>query len=333
MLAVERHQPAIAERDLALGFARIVVLADRDQLAVLDQQPAIAGRIRRRESGNRDRGAVGQRRAQLLQGLGAHQRRVGEHHQDIVEAARDGVARRQHRMRGAEPLHLACDLRVRESAATPLSRPHRDSGPITTAQACAPASRTARSTWLSSVCPPISCITFGKRRAHAGALTRRQHHRKTCPVRHIPVSGSVSGCGHSGARPRRKAVGRRRKAGVCPPLLLAFWSTDSFEDHDAQAAGPYPSTTRAIARRSTCAASPFSASGAERRLWACSWSPSPRITESGQRRLALAFQRRQPRRGWWKSAGPRLAMPTSRIDGSPISFAIFPRTATGCSRA
>ena len=41
---------------------------------------------------------------------GTHQRRVGEHHENIVEAAREALPRRQHRMRGAEPLRLPCDL-------------------------------------------------------------------------------------------------------------------------------------------------------------------------------------------------------------------------------
>ncbi|MGY4289136.1 hypothetical protein ACVWXO_008356 [Bradyrhizobium sp. LM2.7] len=39
-------------------------------------------------------------------GLGRDQRRIAERDQEIVHTARDGIARRQHRMRGAEPFGL-----------------------------------------------------------------------------------------------------------------------------------------------------------------------------------------------------------------------------------
>ena len=45
MAAGNRHQPAIAEVDLLLRLGAVLLLADGDELAVLLDQPAVAGRV------------------------------------------------------------------------------------------------------------------------------------------------------------------------------------------------------------------------------------------------------------------------------------------------
>ena len=101
------------------------VLADRDQPVAFDQQPAIAGRIGGAKAEHGQRRAVFQRRAQARECRGRNQRRIAEHDQQIVGAAGDRLARRQHRMRGAETLALDEGRRVRAHAAWPRRRPPR----------------------------------------------------------------------------------------------------------------------------------------------------------------------------------------------------------------
>ena len=115
--AVERHHAGIAQRDLALLGAGVGLLADRDQAVALHQQPAIAGRIGGAEAEHGERGAILQRRAHARESLGRNQRRVAERDQEIVGAARDRLARRQQRMRGAEPLALHEGLGIGTDAA------------------------------------------------------------------------------------------------------------------------------------------------------------------------------------------------------------------------
>ncbi|MGY4428071.1 hypothetical protein ACVWWO_000548 [Bradyrhizobium sp. F1.13.1] len=69
-------------------------------------EAAIAGGIGGAEAERRNRRAFGQRRAQPRKGLGRDQRRVAERNQQIIHAPRNGIARRQHRMCGAEPFML-----------------------------------------------------------------------------------------------------------------------------------------------------------------------------------------------------------------------------------
>ena len=88
LLAVERHHAGVAQRDLALRVAGIVLLADRNQPAAFHQQPAIAGRVGGAEAEHGKRGTLGQRRAQPRKGLGGNQGRIAEHDQQIVGAAR-----------------------------------------------------------------------------------------------------------------------------------------------------------------------------------------------------------------------------------------------------
>ncbi len=82
------------------------MFADRHQAVALEQQPAVAGRIRGAEAEHGKGGALLQRRAQPRKGLGRNQRRIAERHQQIVGAARDRGAGGQHGMRGAEALGL-----------------------------------------------------------------------------------------------------------------------------------------------------------------------------------------------------------------------------------
>ena len=113
-LAVQRHQSAVAQRDGAFLLARVFLFADGEKLSSVHHQPPIAGRIGGAKSEHRDRGAVRERAAQLGQGVRRDQRRVREDHQKIVEAARNRVLRREHRMRGSAPLALHRDLRIRD---------------------------------------------------------------------------------------------------------------------------------------------------------------------------------------------------------------------------
>ncbi len=62
-LAGERHQPAIAQIDGALGRRRIELLADGDELVAFQHQPSVAGRILRPEAEHGDGRALGERLA------------------------------------------------------------------------------------------------------------------------------------------------------------------------------------------------------------------------------------------------------------------------------
>ena len=78
----------------------------------LHHKPAVALWIRRREPEHRHGRTVGQRLAQFRKRLRPHQRRIGEHHQNIVGAAGDRLARRQNGMGGAAPFALLKNLRL-----------------------------------------------------------------------------------------------------------------------------------------------------------------------------------------------------------------------------
>ena len=102
----ERHYAGIAELDRALRGGRVGLFADRHQPVALDQQPAVAGRIGGAETEHGQRRTVFQRRAQTFEGHSRNQRRIAEHDQEVVGAARHCLARRQHRVGGAKPLAL-----------------------------------------------------------------------------------------------------------------------------------------------------------------------------------------------------------------------------------
>ena len=113
LAAVERHHAGVAERDRAFRGLASACSRIADQPVALDQQPAVAGGIGGAKAEHGQRRAVLQRRAQPRKGRGRNQRRIAEHDQQIVGAAGDRVAGREHRMRGAEPLALNEGRRVR----------------------------------------------------------------------------------------------------------------------------------------------------------------------------------------------------------------------------
>ena len=124
LAAVERHHAGIAQRDLALRWRRVGLFADRHQPVALDQQPAIAGRDRRR--GNRARRAPrpfasgARSRAKVSAEISG----VSPNTTSRSSAPRAmAVARRQHRMRGAEPLALNESRGIGADAPRPRRRP------------------------------------------------------------------------------------------------------------------------------------------------------------------------------------------------------------------
>ena len=104
--AIERHHAGVAKRDRAFRRRGVGVLADGDQTVAFDHEPAVAGGIGGAKAEHRQACAFFQRRAQALECHSRDQRRIAEHNQQVIGAARNRLARRQHRMRGAETLAL-----------------------------------------------------------------------------------------------------------------------------------------------------------------------------------------------------------------------------------
>ena len=160
LAAIERHHAGIAQRDRAFRRRGIRLLADIDQPSVLDHQPAIAGGIGGAKAEHRDGGPVPQRRAQPRKCFRRDQRGIAEHDQKIVGAMQDGVAGRQHRMRGAEPLALDEGGRIGANAPGLVG----DGGMVGSdhhGERRAGSSGAAPSTCASSDCPATGCSTFG----------------------------------------------------------------------------------------------------------------------------------------------------------------------------
>jgi hypothetical protein len=82
------------------------MLTDREQFPILDDQPAVTGRIRRLEADNDDVVALRQPLPRRLQRSGSDQRCVAEDHQDIVVALFDRRARGKYGMRRPQPFLL-----------------------------------------------------------------------------------------------------------------------------------------------------------------------------------------------------------------------------------
>jgi len=146
------HVPPASRRGL---------FADRHQAVAFDQQTAIAGWDRRRESRARASAAPffnGVRRrsnvaAEISGGI-AEGDEQGRRHRG------HGVAGRQHRMRGAEPLALhECQASGRTRLASARNR--LVAGPMTTASAAPAPFGAAPSTCASSDWPATGCRTFG----------------------------------------------------------------------------------------------------------------------------------------------------------------------------
>ena len=134
-------------------------------------------RIGRPEAEHGDGRAVGKRRPQRVECLRPDQRRIAIDDENIVRRSFDRGFGREHRMRRAAPLLLHEDRGIRQNALGfggdgVLSGTDDDGAAVT------PASATAASTCASSDCPAIACSTFGRGRAHAGALAGREHDRK-----------------------------------------------------------------------------------------------------------------------------------------------------------
>jgi len=104
--AIERHHAGVAEIDLAFGRAGVGMLADRHQMIALDQQAAVAGGVGGAKAEHGERRTVYQRRPQPRKSLRRNQRRIAEHDQQIIGAARQCLAGRQHSVRGAETFTL-----------------------------------------------------------------------------------------------------------------------------------------------------------------------------------------------------------------------------------
>ena len=111
--AVECHDAGIAEFCRAFGRRRVGVLADRHQPVTLDQQPAVAGGIGGLKAEHGQCCPVFQQCTHARECRGRNQRRIAEHDQQVVGAAGDGIADREHRVRGAETLALNEGRRIR----------------------------------------------------------------------------------------------------------------------------------------------------------------------------------------------------------------------------
>lgn len=104
--AVDRHQPAVAPGDGALGIGRVLFLADGDEFAVLDEQTTVAGRAVGVEADDDDIAAIGKALAGGLQRSVGLERHIAIGDEDIVITLGDRVARCQHRVAGAEAFLL-----------------------------------------------------------------------------------------------------------------------------------------------------------------------------------------------------------------------------------
>ena len=80
-VAIQGHDPGIAQRDRPFLGAGVGLLADRDKLSGLHYQPAVPGRVDGMEPQHRQPRALRQRRAQPLERRRRNQRRIAERHQ------------------------------------------------------------------------------------------------------------------------------------------------------------------------------------------------------------------------------------------------------------
>jgi hypothetical protein len=106
LAAVDRHQPAVAPSDGALGVGRVLFLTNGDEFTVLDEQAPIAGRTVGMEADDDDITTIGKTLASSLQRSIGLERHVAIGDEDVVIALGDRITRREHRMAGAETLLL-----------------------------------------------------------------------------------------------------------------------------------------------------------------------------------------------------------------------------------
>ena len=163
-LAVERHQPAVAERrSRARCRSRRRARGWRRSSVALRHQPAVAGRIGGPEAEHRDRRAIGERGAQPLERLRRGSAACRRRSPGCRRRPRSIAAlRRQHRMRGAAPLGL--HEAPARPAATRALRPTTSScsGPTTTAIARRFGRARPSAHAPSSERPATACSTFGR---------------------------------------------------------------------------------------------------------------------------------------------------------------------------
>ena len=181
--AVERHHAGIAQRDRPLLGAGIGLFADRNQPVALDQQPAIAGGIGGAKAEHRQRSAVLQRRPHPLQGVSRNQRRIAEHDQQIVRAARDRFPGRKNRMRGAKPFALH-ECRCVRPRASNFIRDGLMVGPDHDGQRCVRAIRSGAKHMGQQRLTGHRMQDFRRRGAHARALAGREHDGEAGSARH-----------------------------------------------------------------------------------------------------------------------------------------------------
>ena len=163
MLAGQRHQTTIAEVDLALFRRGIALFANGDKFRSAHHEPTVAVRIGRPETEHRNCRAVRKRCTQSRQAFGAHQRRVGEHHQNIIGAfgrlpcaptGRRGRCRAARAARRCAPSVQASVLPPRPPHGRARPRPPNHGfrqRPLSSI------------TWASKERPPSACNTFGVR--------------------------------------------------------------------------------------------------------------------------------------------------------------------------
>ncbi len=175
--AIERHHAGIAEFDGPLGRAGVGLLTDRHQPVALDQQPAVAGGIGGLKAEHGQRRAVLQGRPQTVEGGGRYQRRVAEHNQQIVGAPGNRLARRQHRMRGAETAALNVGRCVRtQTPGLGLDRPVI--GPDDHGKGCARPVGGGAQHMRQQRLAGHRMQHLRHCRAHPGALAGREHDRE-----------------------------------------------------------------------------------------------------------------------------------------------------------
>ena len=115
--AVDGHQSAIAPGHLTLRIGRVLLLADSDQFAILDQQSAVTRRSFRMETDHGDISAGSNGLAGPVERRRGNQRHIAICDDDIVEAAFDGGAGSENRVSGALALRLqkSFNLKARQA--------------------------------------------------------------------------------------------------------------------------------------------------------------------------------------------------------------------------
>ena len=114
VISTEEIQSLVGCRPLRR--ARVLHLADRDELLALDQEPPVTGRIGRRKA-EHDEVGFHERPPERLQRRRRDQRRVGVKHENVVGRRRERLPRREHGVAGPQPLRLHMDRRLRRRLA------------------------------------------------------------------------------------------------------------------------------------------------------------------------------------------------------------------------